>query len=209
MIYGNTGLGKTHLLHAVAHSVMRKNPHARIVYTTCEAFTDEYIQAVRAPGDAEKYPKINDFKRKYRGVDVLLFDDIQFLAGKTGTQEEFFNIINHLQLHHRQVILTCDRPVKEINELFDRLVSRFQGGMTAEVQAPGLETRTAIIERKALAHGVTLTREVIEFLSTRIVRNMANLEGAIIRIAGYAGLCGNRELSVARLEELLKDILAE
>jgi chromosomal replication initiator protein len=209
LIYGNTGLGKTHLMHAVAHSVMRKNPRARIVYVTCEAFTDEYIHAVRAPGDAEKYQKTNDFKRKYRDVDVLLIDDIQFLAGKTGTQEEFFNIFNHLQINHRQVILTSDRPVKEIKELSDRLVSRFQGGMTADVQAPGLETRMAIVERKALTRGVTLTREVIEFLAMRIVRNVRNLEGAITRVAGYAGLGGNRELSVARLEQLLQDILVD
>jgi chromosomal replication initiator protein len=209
LIYGNTGLGKTHLMHAVAHSVMRRNPRARIVYVTCEAFTDEYIHAVRAPGDAEKYQKTNDFKRRYRDVDVLLIDDIQFLAGKTGTQEEFFNIFNHLQINHRQVILTSDRPVKEIKELSDRLVSRFQGGMTADVQAPGLETRMAIVERKAITRGVTLTREVIEFLAMRIVRNVRNLEGAITRVAGYAGLGGNRELSVARLEQLLQDILVD
>lgn len=209
LIYGNTGLGKTHLMHAVAHSVMRRNPRARIVYVTCEAFTDEYIHAVRAPGDAEKYQKTNDFKRRYRDVDVLLIDDIQFLAGKTGTQEEFFNIFNHLQINHRQVILTSDRPVKEIKELSDRLVSRFQGGMTADVQAPGLETRMAIVERKAITRGVMLTREVIEFLAMRIVRNVRNLEGAITRVAGYAGLGGNRELSVARLEQLLQDILVD
>lgn len=209
LIYGNTGLGKTHLMHAVAHSVMRKNPRSRIVYVTCEAFTDEYIHAVRAPGDAEKYQKTNDFKRKYRDVDVLLIDDIQFLSGKVGTQEEFFNIFNHLQINHKQVILTSDRPVKEIKDLSDRLVSRFQGGMTADVQSPGLETRMAIVERKALNRGVTLTREVIEFLATRIIRNVRNLEGAITRVAGYAGLGGNRELSVARLEQLLQDILVD
>ena len=209
LIYGNTGLGKTHLMHGVAHSVMRKNPRSRIVYVTCEAFTDEFVNAVRALGDAEKYQKTNEFKRRYRDVDVLLIDDIQFLSGKTGTQEEFFNIFNHLHMNHKQVILTSDRPVKEIKDLSERLVSRFQGGMTADVQAPGLETRMAIVERKAHTRGITLSREVIEFLATRIVRNVRNLEGAITRVAGYAGLGGNRELSVARLEQLLHDILVD
>ena len=209
LIWGNTGLGKTHLMHGVAHSVMRKNPRSRIVYVTCEAFTDEYIHAVRAPGDAEKYQKTNEFKRKYRDVDVLLIDDIQFLSGKVGTQEEFFNIFNHLQINHKQVILTSDRPVKEIKDLSDRLVSRFQGGMTADVQTPGLETRMAIVDRKAANRGVKLTREVVEFLATRIVRNVRNLEGAITRVAGYAGLGGNRELTVPRLEQLFQDILID
>ena len=176
LIYGNTGLGKTHLMHAVAHSVMRKNPRSRIVYVTCEAFTDEFVSAVRAPGDAEKYQKTNEFKKRYRDVDVLLIDDIQFLAGKQGTQEEFFNIFNHLHMNHKQVILTSDRPVKEIKDLSERLVSRFQGGMTADVQAPGLETRMAIVERKAHSRGIKLGREVIEFLATRIVRNVRNLD---------------------------------
>lgn len=209
LIYGNTGLGKTHLMHAVAHAVMRKNQRSRIVYVTCEAFTDEFVSAVRAPGDAEKYQKTNEFKKKYRDVDVLLIDDIQFLAGKQGTQEEFFNIFNHLHINHKQVILTSDRPVKEIKDLSERLVSRFQGGMTADVQAPGLETRMAIVERKAHNRGITLGREVIEFLATRIIRNVRNLEGAITRVSGYAGLGGNRELTVARLEQLLHDILVD
>lgn len=209
LVYGNTGLGKTHLIHAVAHRMLRANTRARIVYTTCEAFTDEYLHAVRAPGDNERYTKINEFKRKYRDVDALLIDDIQFLAGKAGTQEEFFNIFNHLHINHKQVILTSDRPVKEIKDLSERLVSRFQGGMTADVSAPGLETRMAIVERKAQNRGITLAPEIVEFIASRIVRNVRNLEGAITRVAGFVGLRADRPLTIADLERLLRDILVD
>lgn len=199
LILGSTGLGKTHLIHAVVHSVIRANPRARIVHVSCAEFIDEYIRVVSTPSDPTKYQE----------ADMLIVDGIQFLSGKGGAQEELFKLFNQLHESRRQIILTSDRPPGEIKELSNRLVSRFQGGMSVEIQMPGLETRMALVECKALARGGTLTSEVIEFLAKRIAPNGHNLDGALTRIAVYSGLGGTREITVMRLEHLLRDMLVD
>jgi len=202
-IYGPTGLGKTHLMHAVAHSLFARNPSARIAYVTSETFTNEFIQALQTNSVAQ-------FRRRYRELDLLLIDDIQFLAGKESTQEEFFHTFNELHNSHKQVVLTSDRPASEIARLQERLVSRFQWGMVASIAAPGLETRIAILRRKAQDRGLDLPPEIAEFIDSRIARNVRNLEGAITRIEGYIRMSpGRRPLDIPAVERLLHDILVE
>jgi len=202
-IYGPTGLGKTHLMHAVAHSLFARNPQARIAYVTSETFTNEFIQALQTNSVAQ-------FRRRYRELDLLLIDDIQFLAGKESTQEEFFHTFNELHNSHKQVVLTSDRPANEIARLQERLVSRFQWGMVASIAAPGLETRIAILRRKAQDRGLDLAPEIAEFIGSRIARNVRNLEGAVTRIEGYLRMSPNRRvLDIQAVERLLHDILVE
>ena len=202
-IYGPTGLGKTHLMHAIAHSLFARNPSARIAYITSETFTNEFIQALQTNSVAQ-------FRRRYRELDLLLIDDIQFLAGKESTQEEFFHTFNELHNSHKQVVLTSDRPASEIAKLQERLVSRFQWGMVASISAPGLETRIAILRRKAQDRGIDLPSEIAEFIGSRIARNVRNLEGAITRIKGYLRMSpAKRVLDIPAVERLLHDILVE
>ncbi len=202
-IYGPTGLGKTHLMHAIAHSLFARNPSARIAYVTSETFTNEFIQALQTNSVAQ-------FRRRYRELDLLLIDDIQFLAGKESTQEEFFHTFNELHNSHRQVVLTSDRPASEIARLQERLVSRFQWGMVASIAAPGLETRIAILRRKAQDRALELPPEIAEFIGSRIARNVRNLEGAVTRIEGYIRMSpGRRPLDIPAVERLLHDILVE
>jgi len=200
-IHGPTGLGKTHLMHAIAHSVYATNPRARIAYISSETFTNEFIQALQTNS-------INAFRRRYRELDLLLIDDIHFLAGKDTTQEEFFHTFNELHNNHKQVVLTSDRPASEIAKLSERLVSRFQWGMVASIQAPGLETRIAILRKKASARGLELAPEIAEFIASRIARNVRNLEGAITRIFGLTGMT-RKPLELVQVEKLLHDILVE
>jgi chromosomal replication initiator protein len=202
-IHGPTGLGKTHLMHAIAHSLFGRNPSARIAYVTSETFTNEFIQALQTNSVAQ-------FRRRYRELDLLLIDDIQFLAGKESTQEEFFHTFNELHNSHKQVVLTSDRPASEIARLQERLVSRFQWGMVASIAAPGLETRIAILRRKAQDRGLDLPSEIAEFIGSRIARNVRNLEGAVTRIEGYMRMSpARRELDIPAVERLLHDILVE
>jgi len=200
-IHGPTGLGKTHLMHAIAHSVYATNPRARIAYISSETFTNEFIQALQTNS-------INAFRRRYRELDLLLIDDIHFLAGKDTTQEEFFHTFNELHNNHKQVVLTSDRPASEIAKLSERLVSRFQWGMVASIQAPGLETRIAILRKKASSRGLELAPEIAEFIASRIARNVRNLEGAITRIFGLTGMT-RKPLELTQVEKLLHDILVE
>jgi chromosomal replication initiator protein len=200
-IHGPTGLGKTHLMHAIAHSVYATNPRARIAYISSETFTNEFIQALQTNS-------INAFRRRYRELDLLLIDDIHFLAGKDTTQEEFFHTFNELHNNHKQVVLTSDRPASEIAKLSERLVSRFQWGMVASIQAPGLETRIAILRKKASARGLELAPAIAEFIASRIARNVRNLEGAITRIFGLTGMT-RKPLELTQVEKLLHDILVE
>ncbi len=200
-IHGPTGLGKTHLMHAIAHSVYATNPRARIAYISSETFTNEFIQALQTNS-------INTFRRRYRELDLLLIDDIHFLAGKDTTQEEFFHTFNELHNNHKQVVLTSDRPASEIAKLSERLVSRFQWGMVASIQAPGLETRIAILRKKASSRGLELAPEIAEFIASRIARNVRNLEGAITRIFGLTGMT-RKPLELTQVEKLLHDILVE
>jgi chromosomal replication initiator protein len=200
-IHGPTGLGKTHLMHAIAHSLYATNPKARIAYISSETFVNDYITSLQSGSVAS-------FRRKYRELDLLLIDDIQFLAGKESTQDEFFHTFNELLNNHKQVVLTSDRPASEIAKLQDRLVSRFQWGMVASIQAPSLETRIAILRKKAQARGMELQPEIAEFIGSRIARNVRNLEGAVTRIAGLAEM-KRKPLDLPQVEKLLHDILVE
>ena len=200
-IHGPTGLGKTHLMHAIAHSVYAANPQARIAYISSETFTNDFIQALQTGSVAS-------FRRRYRELDLLLIDDIHFLAGKESTQDEFFHTFNELHNNHKQVVLTSDRPASEIAKLQERLVSRFQWGMVCSIQAPGLETRIAILRKKAAARGLDLQPEIAEFIASRIARNVRNLEGAVTRIVGLVGMT-RKPLELTQVEKLLHDILVE
>jgi chromosomal replication initiator protein len=190
-------------MHAIAHSLFARKPSARIAYVTSETFTNEFIQALQTNS-------VSQFRRRYRELDLLLIDDIQFLAGKESTQEEFFHTFNELHNSHNQVVLTSDRPASEIARLQERLVSRFQWGMVASISAPGLETRIAILRRKAQDRGLDLPSEIAEFIGSRIARNVRNLEGAVTRIEGYLRMSPNRRvLDIPSVERLLHDILVE
>lgn len=200
-IYGGPGLGKTHLMQAVGHELLRRHPSSRVIYLTCEKFTNEFIDAVRK-GDIEK------FRRRYRSSDVLLIDDVQFLAGKDRSQEEFFHTFNTLLDGRNQVVLTCDRPACEIKSLEPRLVSRFECGLTVELQPPLMETRMAILKKKVADWKVRVDESVLGFLAEKIRTNVRRLEGALMRVATYASLAGEA-VSVEKVEHLLRDLLRE
>lgn len=201
-VYGETGLGKTHLMHAVAHTIQSSRPDAKVVYLSCEKFTNKFLQAIRENS-------LDAFRRFYRKVDVLLIDDIQFLEGKERTQEEFFHTFNELFESQRQLCLCSDRPASEIAKLESRLVSRFQWGMVTDIQAPDMETRAAILKKKAQTMGCDIIPEdVIAFLASRITRNVRLLEGALLKVGTYARLL-NQPISIRKAEDLVQDILQE
>ena len=200
-VYGGVGLGKTHLMQAIGLAAARGNKLSRVCYITCEQFTNEFIQAVQTSG-------MTKFRKKYRHVDVLLIDDIQFLGGKERMQEEFFHTFNSLFDAHKQIVLSSDRPAAEIANLEGRLVSRFEWGLVTEVQPPALETRIAILNRKAALLDVKIPDHVIGFIAEKIRTNIRRLEGALIRVASYASLTG-KEITTDSLETLLRDALHE
>ncbi|MBS5996015.1 MAG: chromosomal replication initiator protein DnaA [Clostridium perfringens] len=199
-IYGGVGLGKTHLMHAIGHYILQENPKAKVVYVSSEKFTNELINAI-------KDDKNEEFRNKYRKVDVLLIDDIQFIAGKERTQEEFFHTFNALHEENKQIILSSDRPPKEIPTLEDRLRSRFEWGLIADIQPPDFETRMAILKKKADVEGLNVPNEVMVYIATKIKSNIRELEGALIRIIAYSSLT-NRDVSVDLASEALKDIIS-
>lgn len=200
-IHGGTGLGKTHLLHAIGHAIAdgRKNP--KVAYVRSEDFTNDFIQALQT----NSLPK---FRRRYRQVDVLLIDDIQFFAQKERSQEEFFHTFNTLFEGHKQIVLSSDKPASEIPHLEQRLVSRFEWGLTAELQPPDVETRLAILRKKAATLSVRIDPHVLDYLAHRIKSNVRRLEGALLRVAMFASL-SHRPLDEAALEDLLRHILQE
>ena len=200
-IYGETGLGKTHLMHAVAHQMLAHNPNARIAYVSTEKFTNEFIHAIREN-------KLAKFRKYYRNIDALLIDDIHFLAGKESTQEEFFHTFNDLFESGRQIFLVSDRPANEIERLENRLISRFQWGLVTDMQAPDFETRVAILRNKAATMQIDLDSEVMNFLAERVSRNVRRMEGALTRIASYNSLM-DKKLDLEEIERLLSDLLHE
>src|SRR5438067_8638129 len=200
-LYGGVGLGKTHLLHAIGQYVTGRKKGARVAYVSSEKFTNEYIDGIQNS-------QLVKFRRKYRQTEVLLIDDIQFLAGKERIQEEFFHTFNALHEAHKQIALTCDRPASEIQNLEQRLVSRFEWGLVTDMQPPDAETRLAILRRKENLMGVELAEEVLSFLANRIRTNIRRLEGALVRVASYASLTG-KPLSIEIVEGLLREVLHE
>ena len=197
-MYGGVGLGKTHLMHAIGHRILEKNPNLRVLYISSEKFTNELINSIR-DGNPES------FRQKYRNIDVLLVDDIQFLSKKEHTQEEFFHTFNTLHNANKQIIISSDRPPREIQTLEDRLRSRFEWGLITDIQAPDLETRIAILRKKALLENLTVPNDVMLFIASRIDNNIRELEGALIRVMAYASLT-NQVVTNELVSEALKDV---
>jgi len=200
-VYGGVGLGKTHLMQAIGQYVWAKKKNVKVIYVSSELFINEFIDAIQ-------HSNLVKFRKRYRQVDLLLIDDIQFLGGKERSQEEFFHTFNTLFDGHKQIVLSSDRPASEIANLEHRLVSRFEWGLTAELQPPDIETRMAILRKKARGMQIQLRDEVFQFLASRIRTNVRRLEGALMRVASFASLSG-KELTQEVVEHLLKDILQE
>ena len=200
-IYGGVGLGKTHLINAIGNEIYKNNKSTKICYYSSEKFTNELINSLR-------HAKMNEFRNKFRSIDILLIDDIQFIAGKKSTQEEFFHTFNSLYESHKQIIVTSDKFPKEIPELEERLRSRFEWGLIADIQAPDTETKQAILNMKADQNNIRLPEDVIYFLANSISNNVRELEGYLIRIGAYSSLTST-PITVEMAKKILKDILIE
>ena len=202
-IYGGVGLGKTHLMHAIAHFILKNNPSAKILYVSSETFTNELIDAIRNKNNITT----TEFREKYRNNDVLLIDDIQFIIGKESTQEEFFHTFNALYEAKKQIIISSDRPPREIETLEERLRSRFEWGLTVDIQSPDYETRMAILRKKEEMEGYNIDNEVIKYIATNIKSNIRELEGALNKLVALSNL-EKREINISMAEEVLKDIIS-
>jgi len=202
-IYGGVGLGKTHLMHSIGHFILKNNPAAKVLYVTSEKFTNELIDAIRNKNNFSP----TEFREKYRNNDVLLIDDIQFIIGKESTQEEFFHTFNALYEAKKQIIISSDKPPKEIETLEERLRSRFEWGLTVDIQSPDYETRMAILRKKEEMEGYNIDNEVIKYIATNIKSNIREQEGALTKIVALSRL-DNKEITVELAEEALKDIIS-
>ncbi|MBU1700252.1 MAG: chromosomal replication initiator protein DnaA [Candidatus Eisenbacteria bacterium] len=198
-IHGSTGLGKTHLMQALGHQIQQQTPSCRIVYVYCEKFMNELIEAIAQGNTA-------GFRERYRNLDVLLIDDIHFLAGREATQEEFFHTFNALHDAQKQIVMTSDRPPKEIQNIEQRLISRFHWGLVTDISPPTIETRMAILRRKAIAEGIYLPEDVSLLISSRVISNIRTLEGSLVKLAALSRLL-NVEISVDLAQDVLKDVL--
>ena len=198
-IYGNSGLGKTHLLLAIGQRIHDHNPESRIVYVSGDDFTNDMVHSIRNG-------TMDEFRNKYRSVDLLLVDDIQFIAGKQSTQEEFFNTFNNIYNDGHQIVITADRPPMEMSLLDDRLRTRFEGGLMADVQPPDLETRTAIIRNKAAQLGMSLPDEVVTFIAENITSNVRQIEGVVKRLTAYREILDD-SISIASVKRAIKDVI--
>ncbi|MGH7944798.1 MAG: chromosomal replication initiator protein DnaA [Opitutaceae bacterium] len=200
-LYGETGLGKTHLMHAIGHAILRHNQESRVAYLSTEKFTNEFIQALQENS-------LTKFRQRYRHADVLLLDDVQFLAGKERIQEEFFHTFNDLFESGKQIVMTSDRRASEIQKLESRLVSRFEWGLPADIQAPDLETRLAILRTKAQTLNCNLPEQILNFIAQNITKNIRRLEGALLKVSSYSALT-SKPIDLATAERLLHDVLME
>ncbi len=202
-IYGGVGLGKTHLMHSIGHFILKNNPSAKVLYVTSEKFTNELIDAIRNKNNFSP----TEFREKYRNNDVLLIDDIQFIIGKESTQEEFFHTFNTLYEAKKQIIISSDKPPKDIETLEERLRSRFEWGLTVDIQSPDYETRMAILRKKEDMEGYNIDNEVIKYIATNVKSNIRELEGALTKIVALSRL-DNKDITVELAEEALKDIIS-
>ena len=198
-IYGGAGLGKTHLMQAVAHQILKNNPSAKVLYVPSEVFTNEVIESI-------KNNKNEEFREKYRNLDVLLIDDIQFIIGKDSTQTEFFNTFNVLYNANKQIIISSDKPPKEMKTLEDRIRSRLEWGVPVDIHSPDYETRMAILQNKAERENINITDEILQYIASNIVSNVRELEGALNKISVYSKL-GNQPISLEMAEDILKDLI--
>ena len=203
-IYGGVGLGKTHLMHSIAHYILEHNSAARVLYVTSEVFTNELIEAIRNRSDTTS---IQEFRKKYRNIDVLLIDDIQFIIGKESTQEEFFHTFNTLHESKKQIIISSDKPPKEFETLEERLRSRFEWGLQVDIQSPDYEPRMAILRKKGELEGYTIDDEVLKYIATNVKSNIREIEGALTKIVAVSRL-KNTEVNVVLAEEVLKDLIS-
>ena len=206
-IYGGVGLGKTHLMHSIAHFILEKNPKKKVLYVTSETFTNELIDALKNGKTSGNESAIVKFREKYRNNDVLLIDDIQFIIGKESTQEEFFHTFNALYEAKKQIIISSDKPPKEIETLEERLRSRFEWGLTVDIQSPDYETRMAILRKKEELEGYNIDNEVIKYIATNIKSNIRELEGALTKIVALSKL-NKKEITIELAEEALKDLIS-
>ncbi len=205
LIYGSTGLGKTHLMHAIAQFVLKNRPEARILYISSETFVNEYLHALNGGN-------IINFRKRYRNIDVLLIDDVQFFTGKKSCQMEFFHTFNELVDSGKQIVLSCDRPINEVADIEERLVSRFGGGVSVDIQAPDYETRLVILNKKlaALQNSVAISPEAVDLIARRFTKNVRRMEGALTNLIGYASLiCQDATITLEKAQELLADALMQ
>lgn len=202
-LYGGVGLGKTHLMHSVAHYILQKDPSKKVLYVTSEVFTNELIDSIRNGNNTS----MTKFREKYRNIDVLLIDDVQFIIGKESTQEEFFHTFNALHSANKQIIISSDRPPKDMETLEARLQSRFEWGLIADISSPDYETRMAILRKKEEIDGYNIDDEVIRYIATNIKSNIRELEGALNKLVALSNL-EKREINISMAEEVLKDIIS-